>query len=57
MFIDKAIDRLIRKIGEIKERGGVVDDHTKQSLRAASEDSTFLKRKITELRNIVEGKK
>ena len=57
VFIDKAIDRLIRKVGEIKERGGVVDDHTKQSLRAAAEDSTFLKRKITKLRNIIEGEK
>lgn len=57
MFIDKTIDRLIRKIGEIKERGGVVDDHTKQSLKAASNDATFLKRKMVELRNLIEDKK
>ncbi|MBP72797.1 MAG: hypothetical protein CMA70_04355 [Euryarchaeota archaeon] len=55
-FIEKTIDRLLEKIAEIKQRGGVVDDHTKQSLRAASNDATFLKRKMVELRNLIEEK-
>lgn len=47
---DKVIDRLIEKVGIIKESGGLVDRHTREALKSAASDSVYLKRKMVEAR-------
>ena len=57
-MVDKTIDRLIAKIGDIKRGGGTVDRHTRDALKQSASDSTYLKRKMVEIRKILkEGRK